>query len=365
MQTLLYRTVSGQCYACQPGADDDSTLSITQSVGERGTNRAADVRTIQEALNRVDPRAGGPNPKLAVDGICGPLTKAAIWRFQSAHFGAKQADSRVDPNQFTIAKLRELSGSAAKTGAAPAAPTPGNNKGGPGDKVNLHAFVHMALYRVYPVITLIRAARTELVMAAALSEPKLDKDATPRSVNLAIGRNMAAVQRCFKLLGGHGQTSGTAFSHLSRIERVFVDIATALANTLIVPANDFDTGKADYVRIVSDDTLRAMHHKDILADATLGGWSQRNGNQARVRFNFKNLYSLNVMTTVIHEMAHFVSSGSTYVRIWDYGYYRKALSLSHTLMVSNAESYAWLAHFAAWPDHVLKDTTDLPPLAPL
>jgi hypothetical protein len=365
MQTVLYRTTSGECFACASQPDgDDSTLTIAQSVGERGANLPADVRAIQSALNQVSPLAGGPQPKLAVDGICGRLTKAAIWRFQSAHFGAKQADSRVDPNQFTIVKLRELSAQGARTTGAPAA-APDNNQGGPGDRVSLHAFVHVALYRVYPAIALVRAARMELIMAAGLSEPKLDKAATPRSVNLAIGRNMAAIQRCFKLLGGPGQSSATALSHLGRIERVFVDIATAMANTLVVPSADFDSGKADYVRIVSDATLRAQHHKDILADATLGGWSQRNGKVARVRFNFKNLYSPSIMATVIHEMAHFVSSSSTYARIWDHGYYLKALTLSHTLMVSNAESYAWVAHFATWPDHILKDAAQLPAGSPL
>ncbi|MEO2089108.1 MAG: hypothetical protein ABGY75_06380 [Gemmataceae bacterium] len=51
--------------------------TITASVGEGGANRPADVRTVQEMLNKALPGWGGPTPKLVVDGACGPLTKTA------------------------------------------------------------------------------------------------------------------------------------------------------------------------------------------------------------------------------------------------------------------------------------------------
>lgn len=45
-----------------------------------GAQQPDDVRTIQDALNRVTVAnaAGGPMPFLAVDGICGPKTNATI-----------------------------------------------------------------------------------------------------------------------------------------------------------------------------------------------------------------------------------------------------------------------------------------------
>ena len=58
----------------------DRTLSA--SVGIGGGNRSADVKTIQEMLNKALPGWGGPMPKLVTDGVCGNLTKSAIRRFQ-------------------------------------------------------------------------------------------------------------------------------------------------------------------------------------------------------------------------------------------------------------------------------------------
>ena len=87
-----------------------SNISISQAVG-RGPlarNQADDVRTIQKALNQVTVKrvAGGPIPFLAVDGICGPKTNAAIGRFQQVQL--KIFDGLIEPNKKTIVKLNEL-----------------------------------------------------------------------------------------------------------------------------------------------------------------------------------------------------------------------------------------------------------------
>src|SRR5262245_23968377 len=81
--------------------------SITASVGTSpAPNRFEDVETIQSLLNQVPTNRGGPVPLLDLDGICGPLTIAAIRRFQQHHFGWQ--DGRVDANNVTIAKLNEF-----------------------------------------------------------------------------------------------------------------------------------------------------------------------------------------------------------------------------------------------------------------
>src|SRR5258708_38413059 len=51
--------------------------------GPLARNQSDDVRTIQDALNQVTVAgaAGGPIPFLAVDGVFGPRTNAAIARF--------------------------------------------------------------------------------------------------------------------------------------------------------------------------------------------------------------------------------------------------------------------------------------------
>ena len=72
-------------------------------------NRQADVKTIQEMLNRVPPGWGGPNPKLKEDGLNGSFTEAAIRYFQQVQLGTiGAADARVDPGQRTIGRLNHI-----------------------------------------------------------------------------------------------------------------------------------------------------------------------------------------------------------------------------------------------------------------
>ena len=83
--------------------------TIGASVGEGGMNRSGDVKTIQEMLNKALPNWGGPDPKLAADGLCGPLTRAAIRRFQQVQLSSYfTPDGRVDPNNRTIKRLNHI-----------------------------------------------------------------------------------------------------------------------------------------------------------------------------------------------------------------------------------------------------------------
>lgn len=79
-------------------------VAISASVGAGGANRPADVRAIQQALNDLPPGSGGPVPPLKVDGICGPLTRAAILKFQQAHMGLAK-DARVDRGGSTLSEI--------------------------------------------------------------------------------------------------------------------------------------------------------------------------------------------------------------------------------------------------------------------
>lgn len=78
--------------------------NINAAVGTSpAPNNFEDVETIQSLLNQVPDGEGGPSPLLDVDGICGPLTIAAIRRFQQRQLNFN--DGRVDVNQQTFAKL--------------------------------------------------------------------------------------------------------------------------------------------------------------------------------------------------------------------------------------------------------------------
>lgn len=81
---------------------------ILFSVGAGGRNTDIDTETIQKLLNRVPLPVGPPQPLLAEDGDCGPLTIAAISRFQTKALGF--SDGLVEPNRKTHGKLSELAG---------------------------------------------------------------------------------------------------------------------------------------------------------------------------------------------------------------------------------------------------------------
>lgn len=87
-------------------------ITLSDSVGLGGKNLAADIKTIQHALNQISP--GLPTtPKLAVDGRLGPRpehskTVAAIKRFQQKTVGMAMPDGRIDVNGKTHRKINIL-----------------------------------------------------------------------------------------------------------------------------------------------------------------------------------------------------------------------------------------------------------------
>lgn len=88
--------------------------SIKASVGVGAHNQTNDVVIVQELLNKVPANEGGltPSEKLIEDGKCGPLTIAAIRKFQEFHKTVLRInpDGRVDPGGKTIGKLNEYGG---------------------------------------------------------------------------------------------------------------------------------------------------------------------------------------------------------------------------------------------------------------
>jgi hypothetical protein len=104
---VLVKFESGGCSLCD-GPPYDGSVVIKGSVGRGGRNAIDDVKTIQAALNAVEPADGGPILKLTVDGIAGPLTIAAIEKYQKRQLG--WSDGRVDTNEPTIHALNGVGG---------------------------------------------------------------------------------------------------------------------------------------------------------------------------------------------------------------------------------------------------------------
>ena len=107
------------CTNTAPPADP-TMESISRPVGaieSRGPgtygNVADDVRKIQRLLNTVPAQEGGPTAPgssgvLAVDGLCGPLTRKAIVVFQKKQFPTLPPDGVVDPDRRTLYVLNSF-----------------------------------------------------------------------------------------------------------------------------------------------------------------------------------------------------------------------------------------------------------------
>jgi len=107
---FLVMPAVGSCIETSTLVGGAGPIAISSSVGQGGRNIPADIKTIQEALNQVTVKgeAGGPMPFLAVDGIKGPKTQAAILNFQEVQVTSIRADGLVEPTKQTILRLNEI-----------------------------------------------------------------------------------------------------------------------------------------------------------------------------------------------------------------------------------------------------------------
>ena len=113
MSRFLVMPPVGSCISMSTlptGAAGPIAISKPVGQGQLARNLPDDVKTIQEALNQVTVRgvAGGPMPFLAVDGIKGPKTQAAIVNFQRVQVKAINADGLIEPGKQTILRLNEI-----------------------------------------------------------------------------------------------------------------------------------------------------------------------------------------------------------------------------------------------------------------
>ena len=111
---LLRGLTDTGCVICFVDSAAEAPNNIFASVGTGGVNRHGDVLAVQRLLNGVAPGDGGPFAILVEDGVDGPITNAAILRFQTTQnirgrFGGEVRDDRIDPSGPTMTRLKEIS----------------------------------------------------------------------------------------------------------------------------------------------------------------------------------------------------------------------------------------------------------------
>jgi Putative peptidoglycan binding domain len=316
--------------------------TISASVGVGGRNAAVDVRTAQELLNSVPTASGGPVPLLAVDGLVGPKTVAAIQRFQRTQLG--WADGRVDPGGPTITRLNAL------TGAKP----------GPAGAVN--AFKgEAASHSPNPILDALR------ITTMTISVP---------DAKTAVTKAITTVEQAFSfvMLGGGGLTGNptsfdTVDSHFlfkdvprdqtlselqfigttfRRMKAVLDKRASVFGGPMFGP-NLFETDphqdKTD-PRVKAYVPLSSVEHTDGLTPHKI---YLCRGLDSQTQDRYTHI--------LIHEMGHFVDDETPETEITDHGYafFGTLKTLPHEKRIHNADTYAIFAFENAFgKERVLK-----------
>lgn len=345
---------------------DEEVADLSASVGEKGANRSDDVRTIQRLLNGVEASEGGPVDALVVDGICGRLTKGAILRFQRQHRDLI-SDGLVERNRNTWKKLTALSGRSAITLAAK--PAGAGAAAGPAaiseaTQALFTTYLFLSRHRIFEAIKCLDKAQQELDLLhirTFMTPPVSLMQAFIESFNSPAKfpqvAELATANRCFKLLDSKKDqvnmkaTFSGVSGTLRKLRMVYVTMLDVIAANTVTTAADEVSGKRRFLRVVQQNLLFSAHPefgpKGVLADAALGGWNHKDARLGRIRYGSAHIESTDAFTTLIHELAHFVSSNSTFW-IGDHGYVHKAFTVLPHLAPQNAESYSWYALLASF-----------------
>ncbi|MBR0693300.1 peptidoglycan-binding protein [Bradyrhizobium lablabi] len=343
-----------------PGSEESTILS--GSVGQGGVNRTSDVRNVQSRLNRVTAQGGGPGSMLDADGLCGPLTRGAILRFQQHHPGLLH-DGRIDPGKNTWKSLLALSGEIemasggtkadrpdAREIAAPHhhhAPTP------PLDPTMPLICMALARFRISAAIRALDVATAELdginLKSYLRPDPKEALYQTYKESETAL-LELPTVHRCFKIADEKMKYPNVS-DVLHRLRRIYTSMGDVIAATMLTTPKAERTGTRRFVRVIRQRTLDREHHGlPTIADAELQGWWKKNANLAHIRVGSDHVDSSDLITSLIHEMSHFVSHPSTYIVSAHPkpSQYNGAFNDTHAKAVRNAFCYEWYAFLASF-----------------
>lgn len=330
---------------------------IGRSVGAGGVNRADDARTIQSALNAVSADRGGASPALVVDGVVGPLTRAAIKRFQQRH--VKVVDSRIDPNGATLSAVNaELDGGDVAATPAPGLVTaparPRTPEFLPPDPA-INALVLDLLVRVRD---LIRAADFRLVSA--------DPFVTTRKLTSPAGPFNENARRAIEMLDvtfGLGKFANPR-PPFENIKRVFRNMDVALNRT-------FETDPQIAPVLFVPNTHISMESKAAAYTSAGGAFVT-----SKVKFRglaepadriyiCRNALTVSVLQQVrimVHELAHFVSGQPITIgdEVKEFSMLTERAAfdaISHERKLRSAEHYAFFAVVARFPQFLKPPAT--------
>jgi hypothetical protein len=313
-------------------------LAIQFSVGVGGKNLRPDVLRIQEALNRVPVTQGGPTPALVPDSWIGPA----------------KADGRVDPNQYTIAKLREFQ---AGPTAAPGCACPPKGVTSSSSLVEpsgLPAPTLPIMDRVYdslPTCLLWNIqARRCLNKAIRLQSG----DVTVEEVDDA-AKCLDVVDRCFKV---KALPTEEGLREMKAVRDVFNKINRVITNSernvrffhLAPPGTETRGGVViQAFTYPGGFTRRGPDGNPPMSNPDFVGPNLSQNGIYICEPSVRDSTALHLVDILNHEMAHFAGPEAMADRIQDPAGNLAALALPHHTAMRCASNYAWLAWLARLP----------------
>lgn len=338
-------------------------LAIQFSVGVGGKNLQPDVLRIQEALNRVPATQGGPTPSLVPDSWIGPNTCGAIKKFQVFHFGQGKADGRVDPNQYTIAKLREFQTTAVAPGCAcppkgvtsrsslvgtdgPAAVEPT----GPTLPVTSLPIMDR-VYDSLPTCRLwIAHARVCLNKAIQLRMGHVTDDGVAEATDC-----LALVDRCFKVASLSDQDALRAMRDIrlviQKMNQVVIQSVRGVKFFHLAPAGTERRGGVviQAFTYAGGFTRRGPDGNPPMSHPEYVGPNLSQNGIYMCEPSLRNSTAIHLVDILNHEMAHFAGPEAPADRVLDPAGNLAALALPHHTAMRCASNYAWLTWLARLP----------------
>jgi len=307
------------------GPAPNMPVTIGHSVGLGGTNAAPDVVQVQRALNHVLPELAGASPFLKDDGLVGPVTLAAIKKFQDRNFS--WSDSRVDPANKTIGLINHYLTTQPK----------------PGDPHSHRDRVARALAQLKNCNQTILSAEQQL--RAVL--PHVQAGTTPSGIFAALfAQRMALLDRHFKL----NQVEQKAVVIQALITR-FTDMRAVITHSIPDKPNldSLFSGFLGDEAFVLDTT-----DSDVNAYTFLGGWNKPGVIEQHSKRREDRIYLCDSMDNVsdpyfeqvlVHELAHFVSPDVPGIIDYGYGWINdpRMTRLATPQRLCNAQNYCTYA----------------------
>jgi hypothetical protein len=218
----------------------------------------------------------------------------------------------------------------------------------------LNSALFLSRHRVFEAIKALDVAAQDLTACEVNTFFHLGPQ--PKSLHAAYQElqpkltELPTVDRCFKVVSAK-MTAAFVRDVLRRLRKMYVTMLDVIVATMITTPAAEASGSRRFIRTTTDAKMKKLYPPlGALANAPQGGWWNKNANVHHMKYNTSNLNDGDVITTLIHDMSHFISHNSIY-QVGNHhpkGMYNGAFDDTHQQAVRNSFCYEWYAFLASF-----------------